>query len=605
MCGIFGITNETGFVSIRLLRKIAKMSERRGSDASGLLVLSEAGGFLGFKRNTGISTLIRETKFKGLKFAAGHTRLITDGLEDNQPVQFGNCHIIHNGIVINHLELWQQINQQRKLKIDTEVLVAISDQILSSGGTFVDVGCFFDEKIRGTVSCALFSNNSAEILLYSNNGSLFLGYTNGDTVFASEKHILTVLGCHSIEQVVGSKILRLPQPFSVPVYNEMDIAGKVKLANLGTLASEEKKLKYTRHTLRRCQKCILPETMPFIKFSNAGICNYCENYKPKIQKVKQDNLLNRISKFKFSGEVKCLVPFSGGRDSSYALHVLTKELGLNPITMTYDWGMVTDLARRNISRMCGELNVENILVADDLVKKRNYIKLNLSAWLKKPNLGMLNLLMAGDKHFFRHIKSIQKETKIDLNIWGMNHLEVTHFKAGFLGVPPDFYQDQVFSTGLSKQLKYQSMRFGQMLRNPKYFNRSVFDTLQGEYYRSVASKAGFVNIFDHWNWDEAEVNKTLALYDWETSPDSSSTWRIGDGTAAFYNYVYYKVAGFSEYDTFRSNQIREGQMTRSDALELVEEENTPRYPNIKWYLESIDMDFDEVIGVINSMPTLY
>ena len=29
-------------------------------------------------------------------------------------------------------------------------------------------------------------------------------------------------------------------------------------------------------------------------------------------------------------------------------------------TYTYDWGMVTDLGRRNISRMCADLGVENI-----------------------------------------------------------------------------------------------------------------------------------------------------------------------------------------------------------------------------------------------------
>lgn len=46
--------------------------------------------------------------------------------------------------------------------------------------------------------------------------------------------------------------------------------------------------------------------------------------------------------------------------------------------------------------------------------------------------------------------------------------------------------------------------------------------------------------------------------------DTNTTWRIGDGTAAFYNYVYYTVAGFTEHDTFRSNQIREGQMTREE-----------------------------------------
>ena len=33
-----------------------------------------------------------------------------------------------------------------------------------------------------------------------------------------------------------------------------------------------------RQQLRRCTRCILPETMPFIAFDEEGVCNYCRNY---------------------------------------------------------------------------------------------------------------------------------------------------------------------------------------------------------------------------------------------------------------------------------------------------------------------------------------
>ena len=48
----------------------------------------------------------------------------------------------------------------------------------------------------------------------------------------------------------------------------------------------------------------------------------------------------------------------------------------------------------------------------------------------------------------------------------------------------------------------------------------------------------------------------------EFAKDSKTSWRIGDGTASFYNYIYYTIAGFTEHDTFRSNQIREGVISR-------------------------------------------
>ena len=175
-----------------------------------------------------------------------------------------------------------------------------------------------------------------------------------------------------------------------------------------------------------------------------------------------------------------------------------------------------------------------------------------------------------------------------LNLWGINPLEVTHFKAGFLGVPPYFEENRVYTHGVMKQLRYQKLRFSQMLKSPKYFNASMWDTISGEFYRSFHKKSDYFHVYDYWRWDEEEIDKTLlGDYDWEKAPDTNTTWRIGDGTAAFYNYIYYTVAGFTEHDTFRSNQIREGQLTREKALELVLDENRTRYPNIKWYLDEI------------------
>ena len=72
-----------------------------------------------------------------------------------------------------------------------------------------------------------------------------------------------------------------------------------------------------------------------------------------------------------------------------------------------------------------------------------------------------------------------------------------------------------------------------------------------------------------------------------------------------YNYIYYTVAGFTEHDTFRSNQIREGDISRDEALMLVECENKPRYQNIRWYLDALGMDYVEVISAINKIPKMY
>ena len=144
-----------------------------------------------------------------------------------------------------------------------------------------------------------------------------------------------------------------------------------------------------------------------------------------------------------------------------------------------------------------------------------------------------------------------------------------------------------------------------MSRNTAYINSSIFDTLSGEYWRSLHKKSDYYHLFDYYEWNEIEIDETLAGYDWERAVDTETTWRIGDGTAAFYNYVYHRLAGLSEHDTFRSNQIREGQMTREEALRKTQTENKPRYENIKWYLDAVGVDFDSCIDRINSTPTQY
>jgi beta-lactamase class D len=158
------------------------------------------------------------------------------------------------------------------------------------------------------------------------------------------------------------------------------------------------------HALKRCTKCILPETFPFIQFDENGVCNYCRNHQ-RLVFTGEQHLRQQLS----SKNSRVIVAISGGRDSCYGLHYIKKVLGLDPVAYTYDWGMVTDLARRNISRMCGQLGVEHILIAANIAKKREYIKKNVSAWLKSPSLGTIPLFMAGDKLYFYYANKLMKQ----------------------------------------------------------------------------------------------------------------------------------------------------------------------------------------------------
>ncbi len=604
MCGIFGIVSKQT-VELTELKLLAEHARQRGRDSSGL-IMNAHGNYNVYRADYDIKKLMAGVSVANSSVALGHSRLITNGLADNQPVIRGDVCVIHNGIVVNHESLWSELSLERRQEIDTEIIAAIVERHIEQTGAVEGLADKVLSLCKGVVATAIVVPKLGKAILFSNNGSLYVGNKGDAFYFSSEQYPLTKLGCSSIRQIINQEVV-LDIPSAGRFIIKDNNSRKINLIpKFVKIQSEINLLEYPKPNLRRCTKCILPETMPYISFDADGVCNYCNNYKPRNNPKPKEEIFELVKPYRRNGQLDCIVPFSGGRDSCYGLHLIVKELEMKPVTYTYDWGMVTDLGRRNISRMCAELGVENIIIADDIAKKRRNIAMNLKAWLKSPHLGMISILTAGDKHFFRHVEAVKKQTGIDLNLWGVNPLEVTHFKSGFLGVPPDFAEERVYSHGWQKQLEYQKLRFKAMLQSPGYFNSSLWDTLSGEYYRSFTEKKDYYHIFDYWRWDEKLIDDTLInQYDWETAVDTSTTWRIGDGTAAFYNYIYYIVAGFTEHDTFRSNQIREGQITREEALRLVEDENQPRYENIRWYLDALDMDFSDVIKVINSIPRLY
>ncbi|MCF2857404.1 hypothetical protein L1286_07980 [Pseudoalteromonas sp. SMS1] len=605
MCGIFGVIS-TGEVVRSEVKELVSHARQRGRDSSGFVFIDES-QYKVKRADFDVNVLLKKTKLERSSILLGHSRLITNGLSDNQPVVRDNVVAIHNGIIVNDNDVWKETGLEKRLQIDSEIIVALAEEYKAKNDSIEGVSQYILEKCRGVISCALLFADIGKLVLFSNNGSLYLGEKSGSKYFSSERFPLSELACSNIEQIKEDEVI-IDVP-SHQVGNVSDDNHRVEdlIPEFKSIKEEEDMLEYDKPEIKRCTRCILPETMPFIHFDKDGVCNYCHNYKKRNIPKPKEELFDLIKPYRRPGsQLDCIVPFSGGRDSCYGLHLIVKELEMKPVTYTYDWGMVTDLGRRNISRMCAELGVENIIVAADISKKRQNIAKNLKAWLKAPHLGMISILTAGDKHFFRYVESVKKQTGINLNLWGVNPLEVTHFKAGFLGVPPYFEEEKVYSHGIAKQMRYHYLRTKAMMKSPGYFNSSLWDTLSGEYYRSFTEKKDYYHIFDYWRWDEHTIDDTLInQYDWEVAVDTSTTWRIGDGTAALYNYMYYTVAGFSEHDTFRSNQIREGEITREEALRLVEDENRPRYPNIRWYLDALGMDFKDVIGTINRIPKLY
>ena len=69
---------------------------------------------------------------------------------------------------------------------------------------------------------------------------------------------------------------------------------------------------------------------------------------------------------------------------------------MNPLAVSYDWGLLTDLGRINQSNDI-EIRCRAHLVFRRYKEKRKFVNKNLVAWLRKPEFGMIPLLITGDK----------------------------------------------------------------------------------------------------------------------------------------------------------------------------------------------------------------
>lgn len=652
MCGIFGIIAyadseiSTKKLKSSVLRAFHE-SESRGKDSSGALSVTSKNLFITKSPERG-RDLVKTDEFKSLlkdsignyrhgeTFALfGHTRMATHGSADihdnNQPIIAHQSVVLHNGIIVNFEEIYMENPQLNQMyDVDSEVLISLINFFQNSELSELDSINKASEICLGANTFMYLNSKSNHIYLNSSNGSLYVFEDKllGLYVFASERQTLEKIMFDLVDESLVQNIYRpernTPTVISLKKSLEANAGTAMNSREISKIQEREIVIIKAPHSnsdskielqvnqtyekmpkkffeslpdtkkISRCIICVLPTTYPFLKFDSNGVCEFCRDRKV----FPQHGIEKFINDLEIENESRYLVPISGGRDSCYALHVLAKDLNLDLVAFTYDWGFVTDVARRNISRMCGELGIEHILVAADLKRKRKNVQLNVSAWLRKPHLGMIPLFMAGDKDFFKFATQIRREMNLSGTIFGMTRFEPAGFKTGFAGINENKQHEKTFDLGISNKVKLASFYGGQALKNPGYLNTSIFDSLSG-YHSYYFRKKDYLQIFDYINWNENEVvSKIKSQYGWENSPTMTNTWRIGDASAPFYNYVYSYFAGFNENDVYLSNLIRDGQIDRDEAVRLLEEYNLPDEVGFAKYCELIGLSPKSVIDKI-------
>ena len=358
------------------------------------------------------------------------------------------------------------------------------------------------------------------------------------------------------------------------------------------------------HDMRRCTRCILPETFPGIEFDENGVCNYCLDYEP--MKVYGEEAVEKVlSEYRNNGaKYDCLVPISGGRDSAFVLHQMVKRYKMRVLALTVDSGAILPEGYRNIERATEVLGVDHAWIKDEnhIETAKKNTKIKFQAWLKKPSIHtIVPTLNAGDKTMNLRIYRYAEQNGIPLVLGGNNvgnsSLEQEHFKTGFLGVFPD--ERGMYSA--SDRLKLSFLLGLEFVKNYRNFHWSVFkEYLGGAYvyfFESISKPKGVrpLGFYDYIYWNEKEVVSTIHNeLDWQGASDTTATWRVDDAAYPLIDYLYLKLVGFNEFDEFYSKLIREGQIPRDEALKRCLSENAPRIPSLMRTFEELEVTKEQV-----------
>lgn len=121
--------------------------------------------------------------------------------------------------------------------------------------------------------------------------------------------------------------------------------------------------------MKYCTKCWMPDTRPRITFDENGVCNACQ----WSEKKKTINWGERQQYFKAlcDKHKKCIVPWSGGKDSIYVAYKM-RDFGLDVTLMTVLPHLETKIGKYNRLQMCP--GFKRVLVVLDEGKYRSLAK---------------------------------------------------------------------------------------------------------------------------------------------------------------------------------------------------------------------------------------
>jgi N-acetyl sugar amidotransferase len=349
--------------------------------------------------------------------------------------------------------------------------------------------------------------------------------------------------------------------------------------------------------MKYCKECLYPNTKPDLIFHD-GICNACINFKNRLDinwDQRKEEFINIFEKYKSktNNNWDCIVPVSGGKDSTYQVYKILK-LGYNPLCVTSSTCHLTDIGRNNIENL-KKLGVDMI----EFTTNRKVRK----------TLNSIGLETVGDISWPEHISIftipviMAVKFNIKLIIWGEN--------------PQHEYGGPASSTSNNILDRNWLENFGGLIglresdivmlsnENIKENELLPYKYPSDDEIQKVGVTGLFLGYYFPWSGiGNAIISQSLGFETYNKFVEGSACnyENLDNYQTGIHDYFKYLKFGFGRATDLINNQIRRNIISREDGLEIVKIHDG-KFPSnylgksLKEILEYINMSEDEFIKI--------
>ncbi len=309
--------------------------------------------------------------------------------------------------------------------------------------------------------------------------------------------------------------------------------------------------------MQTCKKCVLNERFIGIRFDDDGICNFCRSAKSPDQQHSirgkyEARFQKLIEEHKGKGSYDALVAYSGGKDSTYTLHLLQERYDLRLLAYSFDNWFQSDRAKLNIRAVLSNINVDHLTVTPSFESIKKIVLASMSKDMYSTKaMTRASSICTSCISLIRFIGfRLTIEQEIPFLIFGMSPGQAPMATAVVKTNP------QMIRTMQETLLRPLFDRLGDIIK-PFFLEQRHFDKVEDFPYS--------INPLAFVDYDEDVIYETADKYGWK-KPDDTDANSTNCLLNALANQVHLDQLGVNPYAYEIAELVRIGCMTREQGL---------------------------------------